>query len=260
MPVDASCECGKKYRLPDSTAGKKIKCKSCGAAVAVPGVSEPSTQRPRKKITRPIEENSPANTVPKRKKTRQVRDEDESPRRSKKAKREVVAADDEFEDDEDHFAEPVFDDELNDSFGEDDFPSEDRDDRSARRRRRPRGRDSERPRKKRPSRARPSPDGEVEPDADDEETSPWAMLGWGIVFAVIGIAMFVWFGTLEEEGGRVRVPRLIWLVYQVTGKWGVLIICEVIGLAGIAIGIADLAKGDGKQTKPSTRKKKKRRS
>ena len=37
MPIAISCkDCGRDYRLKDELAGKKIKCKDCGATVAVP--------------------------------------------------------------------------------------------------------------------------------------------------------------------------------------------------------------------------------
>lgn len=47
MPIDAQCrQCSKRYRLKDELAGKKFKCKNCGAAVtavpnAVPAVPKP---------------------------------------------------------------------------------------------------------------------------------------------------------------------------------------------------------------------------
>ena len=37
MPISVSCpECESAYRVPDSAAGKAIKCKKCGARVPVP--------------------------------------------------------------------------------------------------------------------------------------------------------------------------------------------------------------------------------
>lgn len=37
MPIPVTCpECFMDYSIPEKFAGKKIKCKSCGAAVAVP--------------------------------------------------------------------------------------------------------------------------------------------------------------------------------------------------------------------------------
>jgi hypothetical protein len=37
MSIEVTCEgCGKRYKAPESAAGKKLRCKSCGAAIAVP--------------------------------------------------------------------------------------------------------------------------------------------------------------------------------------------------------------------------------
>lgn len=36
MAISVSCDCGKTYRVGDDKAGKKIKCKDCGAVLAVP--------------------------------------------------------------------------------------------------------------------------------------------------------------------------------------------------------------------------------
>ena len=41
MPIDVACEaCGARFKAPDGAAGKKGKCKKCGAVIAVP-VPEP---------------------------------------------------------------------------------------------------------------------------------------------------------------------------------------------------------------------------
>ena len=36
MPIAVTCQCGKKYNVQDSHAGKKIRCKECGESVAIP--------------------------------------------------------------------------------------------------------------------------------------------------------------------------------------------------------------------------------
>lgn len=36
--ITASCECGARYRVPDDSAGKKARCKKCGAGFRVPAV------------------------------------------------------------------------------------------------------------------------------------------------------------------------------------------------------------------------------
>lgn len=39
MPFVVSCACGKRFRAPDSSAGKRGKCSGCGAYVHVPKAS-----------------------------------------------------------------------------------------------------------------------------------------------------------------------------------------------------------------------------
>jgi hypothetical protein len=36
MPIEVRCECGKRLRARDGSAGKRVKCPACGAAVSVP--------------------------------------------------------------------------------------------------------------------------------------------------------------------------------------------------------------------------------
>jgi hypothetical protein len=41
MPILLSCACGKKFRVNDNLAGKRIKCPGCAAVLAVPGAATP---------------------------------------------------------------------------------------------------------------------------------------------------------------------------------------------------------------------------
>jgi hypothetical protein len=41
MPILVSCKCGKKLRLKDELAGKRVKCPGCGQCLAVPAGEEP---------------------------------------------------------------------------------------------------------------------------------------------------------------------------------------------------------------------------
>src|SRR5262245_4844145 len=46
MPVDVTCGgCSRKMRVPDTAAGKRIKCPKCQAVIAVPGAGEPAVPR-----------------------------------------------------------------------------------------------------------------------------------------------------------------------------------------------------------------------
>lgn len=46
MPIDIRCSgCSSRYRVPDSTAGKRVACKKCGGAISVPsGADEPDVE------------------------------------------------------------------------------------------------------------------------------------------------------------------------------------------------------------------------
>ena len=44
MAITVSCDCGKTYRVGDDKAGKKIKCKDCGAVLAVPSGEEDAVE------------------------------------------------------------------------------------------------------------------------------------------------------------------------------------------------------------------------
>ena len=47
--IEFSCSCGKRYRVPASRAGKKVRCRDCGTKVSIPGDSNISL-RTRKAI------------------------------------------------------------------------------------------------------------------------------------------------------------------------------------------------------------------
>jgi hypothetical protein len=46
MPVVIDCECGKKLRVADEQAGKRVRCPSCKGVVAVPPLSRPASLFP----------------------------------------------------------------------------------------------------------------------------------------------------------------------------------------------------------------------
>src|SRR4051812_14514613 len=48
MSVTATCgDCGKRYRLDDKYAGRRMRCKGCGGAVEVPQLTEGDAPAPR---------------------------------------------------------------------------------------------------------------------------------------------------------------------------------------------------------------------
>jgi hypothetical protein len=76
----------------------------------------------------------------------------------------------------------------------------------------------------------------------------------GLFLFAVGVGLFFFFGHLEQQGGNVRMPAIILGIYKLTGKWGILIICSLLGACGVGAGIVSLVKGD-----PKAGKKKKRR-
>ena len=36
MRLSVRCDCGKTYKVPDTAAGRKVRCKECGASIPVP--------------------------------------------------------------------------------------------------------------------------------------------------------------------------------------------------------------------------------
>jgi hypothetical protein len=83
MPLSVSCPCGAKLNVPDSAAGKRVKCPRCGESLAVPTAAEFE-----------VVEEEPA--APSRSRRRVEEDEDDRPARSSRRR-----DDDEEEDEED---------------------------------------------------------------------------------------------------------------------------------------------------------------
>src|SRR5262245_16818662 len=94
MPIDVQCEdCGKKLRLRDDLAGKRIKCPGCGEALTVPAMLEEIEDEPapRKTAVRS------ADARPAIKRSRDDDDEDERP--APKRRRDEDEDDEDDEDD-----------------------------------------------------------------------------------------------------------------------------------------------------------------
>ncbi|MGB7329567.1 MAG: hypothetical protein WBD31_32130 [Rubripirellula sp.] len=45
MPIQVKCQCGKALKIPDTMAGKAVKCPGCATAVRVPGGAAPAGQQ-----------------------------------------------------------------------------------------------------------------------------------------------------------------------------------------------------------------------
>ena len=57
MPIEWTCECGKRLRLRDELAGKKVRCPACGQTLtaATPGLTEVNSAEvslPRRRVPR----------------------------------------------------------------------------------------------------------------------------------------------------------------------------------------------------------------
>lgn len=75
MPIKFQCACGQAYRVPDESAGKKIKCKKCDQPLQVPNGSKTASKKPASGASDPFsmdfgleEDFTPGELPPRRKK------------------------------------------------------------------------------------------------------------------------------------------------------------------------------------------------
>ena len=59
MPIQIACKCGKKLRVADDAAGKRVKCPECKATIQVPAEAEDEAPPPPKKKSLPVEDDAP---------------------------------------------------------------------------------------------------------------------------------------------------------------------------------------------------------
>jgi hypothetical protein len=59
MPTQISWQCGRQYRVNDEQAGKRLRCKACGATVAVPAKTVPSASKSPAKVPLPMPMDQP---------------------------------------------------------------------------------------------------------------------------------------------------------------------------------------------------------
>jgi hypothetical protein len=64
MPISVTCACGQEYRLVDSLAGRKIRCKSCSAIIAVPGSNPLQASSSPPRTAAPTGQEPPAPVAP----------------------------------------------------------------------------------------------------------------------------------------------------------------------------------------------------
>lgn len=81
---------------------------------------------------------------------------------------------------------------------------------------------------------------------DEEESSPWGTLFWGVVLLAAGIGLYFYFGKLESEGGSVRMNAIVLALYKVAGRTGVLVVLGGIGALMSVLGIKEIVGGSKK--------------
>jgi hypothetical protein len=81
-----------------------------------------------------------------------------------------------------------------------------------------------------------------------EPTPQWMLIVLPAAFSIgmiaAGIALFWLFSHLEEDGGRARMNLLIWLLYFVGGKYGLLAISFLLAAGGVGWAVLRLRKHD----------------
>ena len=78
--------------------------------------------------------------------------------------------------------------------------------------------------------------------AAKKEWKWWYYVAGGILMAAISIWEFLDLSRLEQEGGTRTVSSYIALLYNLLGKWGILIVGLILSLFLVAFGIWTLQK------------------
>ena len=198
MAIRVECDCGQEYRVIDSAAGKKMRCKECGDVIAIPAEEAPP----------PV----PASAV--RQAARAVRPSAAAAPKAAKSRPESSP-------EEDDFGDPDYED-------YDDAPAP-----------------PAPPSKRKGSSARKRP-AEAAVGSGDEK-HPAAMIGAGILYFVIGLGFYYWLGSIEDNGGSATMPRIVYAVYMIAGKGGVLAIFSLIGIMGVGGGVIKLVQSAGRR-------------
>lgn len=211
MPISVACACGKRYNVAEGAAGKKIRCKECGEPIAVPRAGGSGNATPQRKRASGGPAAAAAVTAK---------------RPVKKKRRPADELDDFTSTDEDVGGEEEFSQNFNDDFGDVASPPV--------RRRKPAGSDSARGKKGSKGKAKQR----QRDDDDDEGNGPWWFLGVGACLLFAGIASFFEFKNIEEGGeGPERINAIIYAIYEISGKFGVLIAGCVVGLGMMGYGV-----------------------
>jgi hypothetical protein len=78
--------------------------------------------------------------------------------------------------------------------------------------------------------------------AAKKEWKWWYYVASGLLIIAVSVWEFLDLSKLEQEGGSRMVSSYIALLYNLLGKWGILVVGLLLGVFGIAFGIWTLQK------------------
>ena len=77
-------------------------------------------------------------------------------------------------------------------------------------------------------------------EESESQLGPIANLVFGAVLIALAIWMYVVFGNFEASGGRLSLPRIVFAIYKIVGKWGIVIPLGLFGVGSIWAAIKKL--------------------
>src|SRR5262245_1989527 len=82
MPIELQCACGAKYRVPDNTRGRKVRCKHCQALIRVPE-EQPAALEAVEVVPEVVEQEEELEPVPAEREKRRKKDKKKKKKRDK---------------------------------------------------------------------------------------------------------------------------------------------------------------------------------
>lgn len=214
MTIAFKCVCGKRYRVDDTAANRKLRCKQCGQTLRVPA-GQPAESSPKQEAH-----------IPRKRKRPAAESTSSEPAESSR------------------FPDDFFDDDATPAGSRHGDPGEREENRGSsaqpssqvvppvRRRRKPRPSTPIEPQpKSRPQRARPDP----ERTDDEEDEPPLISMSMGLFSIGAGIWLYYHLKELEEVGGS--IPIWLYAAHEFLGKTGVMLFFCVGGAIGLISGL-----------------------